>query len=191
MMLAALALAASAPSFDCRKASTSVERIICGDERLKRSDVAVSTAYRAASRRRVARLASQQKNWLFQRDRCRDSTCLLQRYDERISDLLPLAKTGRHYTGGTYNSTLWVLPLGDGWYSFSVSALYNPPGGVAFDAAASGAFILVGGKAERHPMDERDGWRISRLENDGWRISCLPTETSCGGINVSIDGDYR
>ena len=187
----ALALATSVPSFDCGKASSNVERMICDDELLKQSDLAVSKAYRAAARRRVARSTAEQAAWLSRRNRCRDAACLLRSFDERLSILLPLAKIGKPLRGGEYGGALWVLPLGGNWYAFSVAAVYDPPGGVTFDAAAAGTFRLVAGKAERRPFDDRDGWSIHRLESGVWRIRCLPTETSCGGINVTLDGDYR
>ena len=111
----ALALATSVPSFDCGKASSNVERMICDDELLKQSDLAVSKAYRAAARRRVARSTAEQAAWLSRRNRCRDAACLLRSFDERLSILLPLAKIGKPLRGGEYGGALWVLPLGGNW----------------------------------------------------------------------------
>lgn len=79
-----------APSFDCAKASTGPERLICSNEELSAADVALAQAYRSA------RNASSDKAWLSEqqstwrktvRDACSDVQCMLSAYEQRITEL--------------------------------------------------------------------------------------------------------
>lgn len=79
-----------APSFDCEKASTGQERLICSDPDLAAADVALAQAYQAA------RNASTDKKWLSEqqstwrktvRDACSDVQCMLIAYQQRIAEL--------------------------------------------------------------------------------------------------------
>lgn len=86
----AIDAAAWAPSFDCAKASTGPERLICSNKELSAADVALAQAYRAA------RNASNDKAWLSEqqatwrkavRDACSDVQCMLSAYEQRITEL--------------------------------------------------------------------------------------------------------
>ena len=195
MLIGALALAVSAPSFDCAKARTNVETLICGDEQLKRADQAVATTYRTALRKKPGTTRREQREWVADRDRCATAHCLVESYESRLFDTLRISGLGRRYNDEL--GVLLILPLGKDWYAFSVLRTYVRRPSVAYrawtsDAWASGVFRLVGGKAERRSMSNGDaGWSVTRLPRNVWRIRCLPDLTSCGGLNATIDGDYR
>lgn len=102
MRLAFLVLAATlmgfasgvqaAPSFDCSKASTRVENLICDHDRLAQLDSEMAAAYRTALRDSPwasanKRIRREQKAWLSQRNRCETKRCLRQLYRDRISAL--------------------------------------------------------------------------------------------------------
>ena len=102
MRLAFLVLAATlmgfasgvqaAPSFDCSKASTRVENLICDHDRLAQLDSEMAAAYRTALRDSPwasanKRIRREQKAWLSQRNRCETKCCLRQLYRDRISAL--------------------------------------------------------------------------------------------------------
>lgn len=102
MRLAFLVLAATlmgfasgvqaAPSFDCSKASTRVENLICDHDRLAQLDSEMAAAYRTALRDSPwasanKRIRREQKAWLAQRNRCETKSCLRQLYRDRISAL--------------------------------------------------------------------------------------------------------
>ena len=81
---------ARAPSFDCEKASTSAERLICSNKELSAADVELAQAYLSA------RNASTDKSWLSKqqstwrktvRDACSDAQCMLSAYEQRIREL--------------------------------------------------------------------------------------------------------
>jgi len=77
---------ARAATFDCDKASTSVEKVICSDTRLTNLDDQLGRQYKdvlAASSNGGA-LKAKQKAWLSSRNQCKDSDCIMKAYDDRI-----------------------------------------------------------------------------------------------------------
>jgi uncharacterized protein len=96
---------ARAATFDCDKASTSVEKVICSDTRLTNLDDQLGRRYKdalAASSNSGA-LKAEQKAWLSSRNQCKDSDCIIKAYDDRISVLSAMsspAKSGD--VTGTY-----------------------------------------------------------------------------------------
>ena len=82
----------SAPSFDCSKASTRVENLVCDNARLAELDSEMASAYKTALRDSSwasanKRIRRQQKEWLTQRNRCESKRCLRPLYRDRISAL--------------------------------------------------------------------------------------------------------
>jgi uncharacterized protein len=88
-----LATPTQAASFDCAKAGSGVEKMICGDQALSALDSKQEIAYKGAlAAARVAgdeaMLAKEQRNWLrYTRALCQDSACLKQAYASRIEVL--------------------------------------------------------------------------------------------------------
>lgn len=88
-----------AASFDCAKANTGVEKLICKDELISRLDSQLGRAYQLAmndaSMVRKPELKAEQKNWIeTARNACVDSACLLDQYSSRLR-VLTLIKTGQ------------------------------------------------------------------------------------------------
>jgi len=78
------------PSFDCAKASTGAERMICSNNDLAQADVQLAQAYKAALSKSPdkAALKKEQGAWIrSQRDACSDASAMLQVYQDRISQL--------------------------------------------------------------------------------------------------------
>jgi uncharacterized protein YecT (DUF1311 family) len=79
-----------APSFDCAKASTGAERLICSNQQLSSLDVQLMQAYRKAMSRTAtkdslkAALIEWRKN---QRDACSTAECMVSVYQARIRSL--------------------------------------------------------------------------------------------------------
>jgi uncharacterized protein len=80
------------PSFDCLKASSKVEKMICASPEVSILDLAMAKAYRellaekAESKKREIKVL--QRNWLINvRDHCLDITCLKIVYEQRIISL--------------------------------------------------------------------------------------------------------
>jgi uncharacterized protein len=85
-----IATSIHAASFDCEKATSEVEKLICGNEELSRLDESLNKAYlRALERTRNIRQAiNDQRQWLKnERNACRNSECLKRAYETRIKEL--------------------------------------------------------------------------------------------------------
>ena len=81
-----LATAASAASFDCTKAATTVEKTLCATRRLSSLDEELAATWKAVPKSAAVRRA--QREWLQLRDECGDSTdCIEGRYLMRIAAL--------------------------------------------------------------------------------------------------------
>ena len=86
-------LATPAAAFDCGKASTAVEKVICADPALKQMDDALAAAYAAVKAATPpegqAMLAASQKRWIAQREYCSGAddvaTCVRERTAQRLS----------------------------------------------------------------------------------------------------------
>ena len=88
---------ANAASFDCAKATTLVEKAICGDSHLSARDDALMAAYKHAlvEATDANRLKAEQRAWLKNvRNQCQDVGCLIRAYDRRIAELGGHAPTG-------------------------------------------------------------------------------------------------
>jgi uncharacterized protein len=96
---------AQATSFDCAKAASGVEKLICGSAKLSELDDALDKAYKEtrtnSSQDEAKRLVSDQRQWLKEsRNTCGDTNCLEQAYLSRIKSIkqatgnaaLPLTK---------------------------------------------------------------------------------------------------
>lgn len=80
------------PSFDCAKASTGQERLICSDKELSALDVELMQAYKKLLNNLPVsdrdRQKNEQRNWIkYTRDACSTVSCLSKAYRERIDDL--------------------------------------------------------------------------------------------------------
>lgn len=84
------------PSFDCRKASTDTEFLICDSRNLSRLDSEMAELFYfvldEARGRRARLIRRQQADWLAMRDSCGASRrCVRQAYNERIGELSVMA----------------------------------------------------------------------------------------------------
>ena len=126
---------ARAATFDCDKASTSVEKVICSDTRLTNLDDQLGRQYKdvlAASSNGGA-LKAEQKAWLSSRNQCKDSDCIMKAYDDRIRVLNAMsapAKSGD--VTGTYRmkdrgaaGVVLVQQTSNGRIKFYVNATYR------------------------------------------------------------------
>jgi len=80
----------SGGGFDCSKATTSVEKLICSDETVSKLDDELAKVYRQALHdiSDKKELKSQQRTWGRKvRNSCKDIACLKLKYDEKISAL--------------------------------------------------------------------------------------------------------
>lgn len=78
-----------AASFNCGKAASKVEKLICADAELSKLDEKLAEVYSKASKEEhdEEKLQRQQQMWLQERNRCTDIPCLRDRYQQRIAKL--------------------------------------------------------------------------------------------------------
>ena len=88
-LIGMLALGAQAASFDCAKASSLVEKVICAESRLSELDQQLAISYKEtlANVADVDSLKAGQLAWLKSRNQCQESTCLVSAYQRRIKEL--------------------------------------------------------------------------------------------------------
>lgn len=84
-----LVIPAHAASFDCAKAATKVENLICGDTALSKLDEELNAAYKAAlqDEGQAGSIKQAQKQWVKERNGCVDAGCVKRAYEARLSSL--------------------------------------------------------------------------------------------------------
>lgn len=92
LMITSLGFAAATchgAGFDCSRATSAIERQICTDPDLSRLDTDLTAAYKQATTSASDRgaLGYDQRQWLRERNRCREAGCLKAAYRNRIQDL--------------------------------------------------------------------------------------------------------
>ncbi len=81
--------AVQAASFDCAKAQSKVEKLICADAELSKLDEDLAAAYVAAIKDAGnAGVRQTQKQWAAQRNSCTEVVCVKDAYVKRIAELL-------------------------------------------------------------------------------------------------------
>ncbi len=83
---------AQAASFDCAKAGTNTEKLICSNPKISKLDDELGKAYQEAlskaNEEQKQRLVVEQKHWLKQtRNICTDESCFKQAYSSRLAAL--------------------------------------------------------------------------------------------------------
>lgn len=83
-------------SFDCQKARTVTEKIICEDATLDALDLRLAAAYVEAVDRADDQqgLFRSQKEWIHTRDRCADAACIKASYLSRMGELKQVKVAG-------------------------------------------------------------------------------------------------
>lgn len=94
LLAGGFALSAAGASFDCSKAGSEVETIICADNRLSTADENLAELYerlawlKSGDKAGLQQLAAEQKDWLQkQRNACSDSSCISTAYNHRRNQL--------------------------------------------------------------------------------------------------------
>jgi len=87
----AILATAQAASFDCAKAGTKLEKLICANPQISGLDEELDKAYKSAlnnDKTNSEQLVASQRNWLrTTRNKCPDETCIIQAYFARIKEV--------------------------------------------------------------------------------------------------------
>lgn len=204
--LAAIGVPACAASFDCGKAASRVEKLVCTDRTVSQQDEILAEAYKdaLAKARDRASLKRWQKAWIERRDNCADVACLKKLYAEQNNDLRGFARAagGAHPVSGSYvryfkgkpdkhEASIDVFELAAGRVRLMGSAIWvgNAAIGNVNLGEIDGVASLDGRRASYREEGEQ-GCRLNlHFEGDALRVS--DDNMQCGGHNVSFDGEYR
>jgi len=83
----ALALSGEVFAFDCSKATTKVEKLICSDKKLFELDKEMNAYYKEAVKREPQEIRDEQRKWLKIRNACIEVGCISAAYEEKIDEL--------------------------------------------------------------------------------------------------------
>lgn len=96
-----LTLSAHAASFDCAKAASKIEKLICSDDELSKLDETLSKTYQQALARSgddKPQEIAEQRSWLkITHMSCKDAACLKDHYSERIHYLTEYSYVPSHF----------------------------------------------------------------------------------------------
>lgn len=93
-VLIGLTSPAFSASFDCAKASSPVEKLICPDRLLNKLDEALGKNYSyllksAPDDAEKKDIRDRQRSWVIGRNKCADISCLIEAYKDRLDDMCP------------------------------------------------------------------------------------------------------
>lgn len=110
-----------AASFDCNKASTFIEKAICGNDEISRLDDELASNFKAMKNSigddAATKLIASQKQWLSVRNKCTDDKCLIDSYSKRIAAIsgnssvsnVSSSNFGGAYSGNNLSMKVFVL----------------------------------------------------------------------------------
>lgn len=183
---------ASAASFDCTKASTRAERLICSTPELSVRDEIVARLFKAAAARDPAGdVRRAQRKWISDEQQpCADVQCLRDAYDDRFTTLAPDAPTSlvQRFVRKGDTGELDIVQVGE-WVYFTVNAVWDDgrPGAV-YSGEATGLAKLAGGQVH-YVVDDDCALTLTPTPNGPWRIREQGCEASWG-LNVTLAGAY-
>jgi hypothetical protein len=170
-------------SFDCRKAASAAEKMVCQDPALSRLDEEMSRAFAEAGRR--AGTVPGQQAWLRTRDACADPACVKWAYESRIAYLKgeltgEWKRKGNTRHGGASITITKATPASIDFTLFSSSGMHM--------GEIEGTALRKGGVATyRDPDSECKVTFRQRME---WLVVTTAGCASMGGMGVVFDGEF-
>lgn len=105
-----LPLISHATSFNCKKAESLVENVICSDKNLSKLDDTLASIFKDAMKTsgNSTALRDEEVTWLSKRDACQDKICIKVAYEERINELVSQAahQTYKHNNPNNFPKTV-------------------------------------------------------------------------------------
>src|SRR6185503_6560585 len=154
---------AAAQSFDCAKAQTRVEKMVCGDRSIADLDEYLGRYYAAAradNKGAASCLQADQAEWLkSKRDACADASCLKSAYLNRLAELdalQPGATAIKNIELPAVPALVWVIPP-------AADKVAAPPNPRAKPFEATGAIVndmATNSNSEGIVLRTADGRRI-------------------------------
>jgi uncharacterized protein len=187
---------ARAASFDCARAQSAVERLICSDPQVSELDERLDRAYRAAEVTGMwqrSELGPDQRDWLKNvRSKCSDAPCLVRAYQARIDELgRPRDVTGTYKRDGGLFKVRHFTAQHRIQFEVQASAGMNV-GELAGEAELRGGEASYPTEAERLRRAREQEDEDCTLHVKFARGSAVVVQSGgCGmGLNVTASGTY-
>ena len=192
-------------SFNCELAKTSVEKMICLSNNLSILDKDMAARYSSLTKIYTDSKAirSWQRNWLRERNYCKDIECLDDSYKQRISllqsalstDSLTKKWTGQYYRyvdnkKDTNTSEILLIAVNNSKVYIDGSAIWigNIKTGNVNVGQLQGIGEVKGSVLSEKVEGELCSAKITLTANN---ILLVDGESGCGGMNVTFNGEYR
>ncbi|PHV09673.1 lysozyme inhibitor LprI family protein [Chitinimonas sp. BJB300] len=195
-----IACSALATSFDCTKAKTETEQLICTDPELSLLDEKLSEAYKAALLQLNTKLLfkSSQRAWLNDIKQCKSAACLKTAFTERTALLNNVATEGSaaewngeyaRYTNGKKNNAtpanIVLLGLKDNRVFVHGFAL----GTYSSQGTHTGDINGLGDVRDAHASFSKDSCKVEITLKQ--TVLAIKDNDSCGGMGVTFTGTYK
>ena len=193
----------SAASFNCDKARTTTEKLICTDPSLSKLDEDLNAVYKRAIEvgPDKALVKQSQRDWLKSYDvtGCNNTSCLKDVFAARNELLKQIAPINSDTTSWSGNYVRYLNGQED-HHSASILLI----GLIDKRIYASGTAVWLGGKSGQIHTGELKG--VGKLQKnnaafdlDGCKakmmvkrsVLLVEDESGCGGLNVTFNGEYR
>lgn len=176
-----LSAGARAASFDCAKASTPVEKMICGNQKLSELDEYLGRYYanaRAELGAAKSCLALQQRVWIKHRGTCTDVTCLERFYLRRLAELDPLqpgASALKNVDLPVVKSLVWIIPPAEDEVAaprVAAGVPFQVRGRILDETANGDGFLIQDAQGAKHPLlllmfiNKSSGVRLETLAHE-------------------------
>jgi uncharacterized protein len=200
-------ITSQAASFDCLKATTKTEKLICSDPELSKLDELLFRTYKTAMAVSTSKNTVKlwQQTWLFSvRGSCNNADCLKKVYSSQIDEMKEYTKansagslfTGlyeRYFSGkpDKHSATIDVLELKNMRVRIIGDAIWvgNPDTGNVNTGEINGLSQIVENKVHfQDPISETCNLDITFSEN---ALTVVDQKMECGGLNVTFEGEYR
>ena len=180
-------------SFDCDKAKTLSEIMICENKDLSALDSQMAKAYKIALSK-SASVKAEQQEWLNNvRDDCKDEDCLKQVYQARLKQLnTPSTGITGEYQRRDKNASIKIENADNGQVHITGDAVWigNADTGNVHVGELDGVFPIKNKQVHYKSGDEDYDCTLTITIN-GNHLSVTNDNGHCGGMNVSFNGEYR
>lgn len=204
LSVSSFSIAQEEPSFDCAKARTHVEKVLCsgGNSGMGDLDNTMTNLYNAVSQSPdvdTIALKMSQKAWLAKRNKCKGSddkvaNCLIDTYRARYVEL-SASYDQRHLTGIFSNKLGFIdsVLFPDGKLTVHISTDIGEPShdscSVAFVAPLNGASVQHTLTAEETGGNEKCTVNMN-VTSSQINVSSIGCRSLCGN-SASFDGAYK
>jgi uncharacterized protein len=196
VVMSGLPFHARSAGFDCAKATTPVEKMICTDAQLSKLDDSLKVAYKKAlSNASIpAEVKAEQQYWLQEvRDACHDVACLKQVYTLRLPLLDGGGLSGEYQRDSEpNNASITVRPVEYQQFEIKGDAVWvgNAETGNVNIGELDGLSELEGNKLHYSSGSDAFACKLT-ITFAGKRLTVSDDNSYCGGHNVTFNGEYH